>query len=121
VDALTRLASASGERLECPRFAIVDQSIPSRETMTAILDRIDAELADGRPVYVHCFGGIGRTGLVVGCWLLRHGLASTDNVIDVLARLRRKDAERAQWSSPENDVQRKFLASWGHERAVERT
>ncbi len=111
-EGLRKLASASGERVAFPRFAIVDQSIPARETMTAILDAIDRELADGRPVYVHCFGGIGRTGLVVGCWLLRHGLASASDVLDVLARLRQKDVERAGRSSPENGVQRKFLASW---------
>lgn len=32
-------------------------------------------LAAGQTVYVHCYGGIGRTGTVVGCWLVRHGLS----------------------------------------------
>ena len=35
---------------------------------------VDDALGEGRTVYVHCWGGIGRTGTVVGCWLVRHGL-----------------------------------------------
>jgi hypothetical protein len=52
---------------------IVDFSIPSREGLVAILDEIDAELSAGGVVYVHCWAGCGRTGVVVGSWLVRHG------------------------------------------------
>src|SRR5687768_16100150 len=55
------------------RFAIRDHYIPSRETMTHILDTIDEALHLGRNVYVHCYGGIGRAGTTVGCYLVRHG------------------------------------------------
>lgn len=56
------------------RHPIVDMSIPrSRRATTGILDAIDAALADGKQVYVHCWGGAGRTGTVVGCWLVRRG------------------------------------------------
>ena len=48
--------------------------------MTRILDDVDAALADGGAVYVHCWGGIGRTGTVVGCWLVRHGLDDGDPI-----------------------------------------
>ena len=41
--------------------------------MSDILDAIDAALRDGKTVYVHCWGGVGRTGTVIGCWLVRHG------------------------------------------------
>ncbi|MCY4630385.1 MAG: hypothetical protein OXE75_05795 [bacterium] len=53
---------------------IRDMSLPrSPQEMADTLDAIDEALADGRNVYVHCWGGIGRTGTVVGCWLVRHG------------------------------------------------
>jgi predicted protein tyrosine phosphatase len=34
-----------------------------------LLTDIRAALAAGRGVYVHCHAGIGRTGLVMGCYL----------------------------------------------------
>ena len=52
---------------------IRDFSVPTREQLVAILDEIDAELAAGGVVYVHCWAGCGRTGVVVGSWLVRHG------------------------------------------------
>ena len=55
------------------RHPIVDVSVPrGRKQMAAILDAIDNALNDGRAVYVHCLGGVGRTGTVVGCWLVRN-------------------------------------------------
>ena len=41
-----------------------------------ILDEIDGAILNGKTVYVHCLGGIGRTGTVVGCYLVRHGIAA---------------------------------------------
>ena len=40
--------------------------------MLAVLDAIDIALCEGHGVYIHCWGGVGRTGTVVGCWLKRH-------------------------------------------------
>ena len=53
---------------------IRDFSVPTPDDLVATLDAIDAELAAGGIVYVHCWAGCGRTGVVVGCWLVRHGL-----------------------------------------------
>lgn len=80
--------------------------------MTAILDAIDDSLAAGRATYVHCWGGVGRTGTVVACWPLRHAMATQANVLDVLASLRKQDYERGHRESPENAEQRQFVASW---------
>ena len=41
--------------------------------------------AEGGTVYVHCWGGIGRTGTVVGCWLVRHGLDEGDAIARIAA------------------------------------
>ncbi|MGL6279293.1 MAG: protein-tyrosine phosphatase family protein, partial [Gaiella sp.] len=53
--------------------AIVDMGVPTVPHLHRILDDVDAALAEGGSVYVHCWGGIGRTGTVIGCWLVRHG------------------------------------------------
>ncbi len=62
----------------CVRISIRDFSVPSGETLESALDEIDGELALGGLVYVHCWAGCGRTGVVVGSWLVRHGMDPRD-------------------------------------------
>jgi len=80
--------------------------------MTAMLDAIDDSLAAGRATYVHCWGGVGRTGTVVACWLLRHAIATDANVLEVLASLRKQDRVHGHIQAPESRAQRQFVASW---------
>jgi ADP-ribosyl-[dinitrogen reductase] hydrolase len=49
-----------------------------------VLDTIDAFLAEGRPVLVHCHGGRSRTGLVLAGHLMRQG-HSLDQAMALLA------------------------------------
>jgi len=50
------------------RFPIRDVSVPiSISTTATILDTIDLYIRHNRVVYLHCRGGIGRTGMIVGC------------------------------------------------------
>ena len=55
------------------RFPVRDFAVPERSDLIRILDAIDDEIAAGGVPYVHCWAGCGRTGVVVGCWLVRHG------------------------------------------------
>jgi hypothetical protein len=105
-----RLAAAAGRDALHRRFPIRDFGLPEIETMRAILDAIDAWRAAARPVYVHCHAGLGRTGTVIGCWLVRHGCAPDA----ALARLRdlRRDMRDAALASPETPEQRAFVAAW---------
>jgi protein-tyrosine phosphatase len=56
------------------RLPVRDFTAPSKEQIVAALDTIDEELEAGGVVFVHCWAGCGRTGVVVGCWLVRHGM-----------------------------------------------
>jgi hypothetical protein len=94
------------------RRPIVDLGVPSVDEMVEILDTVDGLLGDGRTVYVHCWGGIGRTGMVVACWLVRHELAHPADVLGVLARLRRQDRRAGHLRSPQTDEQRAFVEDW---------
>ena len=81
--------------------------------MSRILDDIDAALEEDRTVYVHCWGGRGRTGTVVGCWLVRHGLDGGD-ALEQIARLRRDLGHGSP--SPETAAQCAMVTGWkrGH-------
>jgi len=106
-----RLAERAGAQVRCVRHPIRDLNVPTVEQMESILDEIDGALEEG-PVYLHCWGGVGRTGTVVACWLLRHGRATGADVLDVLRDLRRMDRERGRRASPEMPVQVRFVEQW---------
>jgi protein-tyrosine phosphatase len=69
--------------VEHRRMPIRDFGVPTAEEMGSILDTIDEALSNGRTVLVHCRGGIGRTGTVIGCYLRRHG-ASAEEALEAL-------------------------------------
>lgn len=83
---LQERATARGIRVR--RFAITDVSAPAeadREAFDALIDELHGDLQDGRTVTVHCRGGLGRSGLVAACVLVRGGVAPDDAVARVRA------------------------------------
>ncbi len=106
---LPRLNSAAeqqGRTVEHHRFPIPDMDVPLPSQMVRILDTIDTALAEGQVVYVHCMGGIGRTGTVIGCFLVRHGQTGTE-ALQTIAQLRGGLTE-----SPETEPQRLMVRTW---------
>lgn len=101
-----------GEPIEMVRMSIVDMNIPTTQQMTAILDTLDQFLLRPDVTYVHCFGGMGRTGTVIGCWLMRHGLANSKNVLEIIAQLRQVDTQRRSVVVPQTPTQRQFVLDW---------
>ncbi|HNK63064.1 MAG TPA: dual specificity protein phosphatase family protein [Anaerolineales bacterium] len=98
--------------LSYQRFAIRDHDIPSLQTMSAILNSIDGSLQEGKPVYIHCWGGIGRTGTVVGCYFVRHGLSAEQALKKVDALFRTRPQNYFFHTSPETDQQFEFVRRW---------
>lgn len=107
---LIELACQRGWDCRYRRFAIRDRGVPTLERMAEILAAIRAEMDEGRAVYVHCWGGIGRTGTVAACWLIEQGLSADE----ALARVQvLRWGRHEQWQrSPETDGQREFVAAW---------
>jgi len=107
-----RLGASRGLEVRYHRLPVADVSVPSPEDMNRILDLIEQEHAAGRTVYVHCWGGIGRTGTVVGCWFVREGLDGKA----ALARLAElwRTVEKCDWcpQSPETNQQCGFVRDW---------
>jgi protein-tyrosine phosphatase len=108
--ALRAEARAVGRRVEHRRMPIPDFETPTVGQMREILDALDAALADGHTVYVHCYAGIGRTGMVIGCYLVRHG-RSGQEALEELVRLRRGTALEGALS-PVTDEQRRLVYEW---------
>jgi protein-tyrosine phosphatase len=94
------------------RFGIRDHNVPSRKTMTAILNTIDGELKAGHNIYVHCWGGVGRTGIVVACYLVRHG-STNEQAISQVNRLYKTRPNNPYYPhSPESNEQIEFVSNW---------
>ena len=93
------------------RHPVRDLRVPTREGMRAILALIDDAIANDAPVYVHCWGGIGRTGTVVGCWLVERGRSGSQALVDIV--LLREGIRKRLLTSPEMPEQRIFVEAWG--------
>ena len=94
------------------RFPIRDLSPPATAELTvSILDAIDEQISNGRPVYLHCWGGVGRTGTIVGCWLARHGYAGSA-ALERLQELWSACPKSARTPSPEMPAQRRYVRDW---------
>ncbi len=88
---------------------IPDMGTPTAGHVMQILDDIDASRAPGGTVYVHCWGGVGRTGTVIGCWLVRHGLDGGDPIARI-AELRSGIADERP--SPQTPGQAALVRGW---------
>ena len=90
----------------------MDVGLPTRAGMYAILDAIDAALAQERRVYLHCFGGVGRTGTVVGCYLVRHGHSGAQALQELVGWWREVPKSTRSPYSPETRQQEQFVLNW---------
>ena len=90
------------------RFAIPDTSVIDDDGYDAILAHIRAEIAADKNVLVHCWGGKGRTGTVVGAWLIEQQGLGYPEVIDRMQQLR-AGSRKADQSVPDSAEQHNVL------------
>lgn len=107
---LNKLAAQRGISVTHLRMPIQDVSIPTSEQMHAILGTLRKAVADGKVVYVHCWGGVGRTGTALACLLVEDGLGA-QLALQKLKQLRRHTSRAHRWS-PETAEQRAYVAAW---------
>ncbi len=110
-----------GVNIAHERHPIADLSVPrSPDEMTAILDAIDAALDGGKTVYVHCWGGVGRTGTVVGCWLVRHGRTGDEALGQIAEWWQGVEKVHRKPESPETPQQFRYVREWTEPTQEER-
>ena len=61
-----------------------DVTVPGPEVLTDAVAWIDAQLADGRTVLVHCAKGRGRSATVLAAYLMRERGMTFDEANDLL-------------------------------------
>ncbi len=108
---LTQFAMEKKHTIFVEHYPIQDLGIPEKSFLARILDRIDLSLAENKPVYVHCWGGHGRTGTVIGCHLIRHGLSNRDSVLSEIEELRFQ-GRQMYGNSPETRAQIQMVQEW---------
>ncbi len=99
------------------RYPIVDRGVPADDAhMHQIQAVIREALTQNRNLYIHCRAGIGRTGLVVGCYLADEGLGGKA----ALKRLNRfwlQSGRSKTWPSvPQTDEQADYIRRWSELR-----
>ncbi len=101
------------------RMSIRDRDVPDEAAhMRAILDHMDDELAAGQRIYLHCWGGVGRTGTVVGCWLVRHGVEGEAALQRLAQWWREVEKSWRHERTPETDAQHAYVLEWAKLNAI---
>jgi hypothetical protein len=117
---LVDLEKETGIPLRRISGSILDMDVPdSDETMLSIMDAIRGSIESGPAVYIHCWGGIGRTGTVVGCWLRECGHdpeAALARVQHLYSSHMPKAKAGKYPESPQTEAQKNYVRRWSMTR-----
>jgi protein-tyrosine phosphatase len=66
----------ASQGLEFSSFPIPDRQVPKSEAnLAGTLEKLTDALSSGKNIVVHCRQGLGRTGLVAACLLVKSGMS----------------------------------------------
>jgi protein tyrosine/serine phosphatase len=93
-------------------YPIGDFGLPTPEKMLKILNTVDQALQAKQKIYLHCWGGIGRTGTTVGCYLVRRGKTGEEALNQLAEWWRTVPKSQIHVHSPETRAQADFILKW---------
>ena len=107
------LRNEAGSTTSYVRIPIRDVSVPDQpKTVAEIIAAIDRGMAEGGITYVHCWGGVGRTGLAGACWLQEQGQTPDDALTNLADKWRTCAKSVRKPDSPETAEQVKWVKQW---------
>lgn len=104
------------------RFPIQDVSVPANiESVKDLIGQIHGILneSDRNKVYIHCWGGVGRTGTIVGCLLSHQHNYDYNETMGALKKAFFDCPKSAYRETPETKEQRDFIARYAAEMKQE--
>lgn len=113
------LTEEAGFKTSYERIPIRDVSVPEEpKTVAEIIAAIDRGIAAGGITYVHCWGGVGRTGLAVACWLQERGQTADEALRNLADRWRSSAKSKRKPTSPETAEQMEWVKKWPAHRST---
>lgn len=81
------LAGVDTRSIVVDHFPIADMGAPDREACLQFLLRLSGDYDAGDSVVFHCRGGLGRTGLMLACFLIVHRDIGGKEAIDLVRKV----------------------------------
>lgn len=97
--------------LRFEHFPIADRGLPTNTAaFRSLVDKLYTELHQGRNLSIHCYAGIGRTGVLAGSLLIRDGM-QPQAAIELMSQVRGR-------SMPQTQAQYEFLVDNEEQHAL---
>ena len=101
-------ARARDHGIDVIRFPIGDHSTPdSHHGVIVLVERLLGMARSGRTLIIHCWAGLGRTGLIAACCLVGCGFAPGNAIMTV-----RQHRPRAIEDSDQEEFVETFARAW---------
>ena len=101
-----KFCSANG--IEFLSLPVPDRGVPpSQEAVLSVVRRLDARMAAGKSVGIHCRQGIGRSGILAACLLVSTGVSPQGAFTQLM--------EARGRSVPDTSEQREWVEEIAHE------